>query len=45
MYKRLGFLIDEHQVNVAITRAKLGMFIVGNVAHKKKLMTKVTATT
>jgi len=29
MYKRLGFLTDEHQINVAITRAKLGMYIVG----------------
>ena len=25
----LGFLTDEHQVNVAITRAKQGLIIVG----------------
>ena len=25
----LGFLTDEHQVNVAITRAKLGLVIIG----------------
>ncbi|XP_070570215.1 3'-5' exoribonuclease HELZ2-like [Ptychodera flava] len=26
----LGFIIDEHQINVAITRAKRGLIIVGN---------------
>ena len=28
--KHLGFLIDEHQVNVALTRAKRGLFIIGD---------------
>ena len=27
----LGFLTDEHQVNVAITRAKQGLIIVGEL--------------
>ena len=29
--RHLGFLIDEHQINVAITRAKRGLFIIGNL--------------
>jgi superfamily I DNA and/or RNA helicase len=29
--KYLGFLCDEHQINVALTRAKRGLFIVGMV--------------
>ncbi|XP_039256734.2 3'-5' exoribonuclease HELZ2-like [Styela clava] len=29
-YKHLGFVCDPHQVNVAITRAKYGMCIIGN---------------
>ena len=29
MALHLGFLIDEHQINVAITRARHGLFIVG----------------
>jgi superfamily I DNA and/or RNA helicase len=28
--KHLGFLIDEHQINVAITRAKRGLFLIGD---------------
>jgi len=28
--KHLGFLTDEHQINVALTRAKRGLFIVGD---------------
>ena len=27
--KHLGFIIDEHQINVALTRAKKGLIIVG----------------
>ena len=27
--KNLGFITDEHQINVALTRAKKGMIIVG----------------
>ena len=29
MTDNLGFLIDEHQVNVGITRAKHGLIIIG----------------
>ena len=31
----LGFLTDEHQVNVAITRAKQGLIIVGEYTMDK----------
>ncbi|XP_076803605.1 3'-5' exoribonuclease HELZ2-like isoform X1 [Clavelina lepadiformis] len=30
LYKNLGFVSDDHQVNVAITRAKLSLKVVGN---------------
>ncbi|XP_070570217.1 3'-5' exoribonuclease HELZ2-like [Ptychodera flava] len=30
LLSNLGFITDEHQINVAITRAKLGLIIVGN---------------
>ena len=29
MTENLGFLIDEHQINVGITRAKHGLIIIG----------------
>ena len=29
LYKKLGFLTDDHQINVAITRAKFGLVIIG----------------
>ena len=29
LYTHLGFLTDEHQTNVAITRARHGLIIVG----------------
>lgn len=28
--QNLGFICDEHQINVALTRAKEGMIILGN---------------
>lgn len=27
--ENLGFITDEHQINVALTRAKRGLFIIG----------------
>lgn len=29
MLENLGFLTDEHQINVAITRAKRGLIVIG----------------
>lgn len=29
MTENLGFLTDEHQINVAITRAKHGLIVIG----------------
>ena len=31
--ERLGFLTDEHQINVALTRAKRGLCIIGKGCH------------
>ena len=33
MQNNLGFLTDAHQVNVAITRAKYGLIIIGKYIH------------
>jgi hypothetical protein len=29
--QNLGFIIDMHQINVALTRAKKGLFIIGRI--------------
>ena len=29
LFKHIGFVTDDHQINVAITRAKLGLLIIG----------------
>ena len=31
LLEKLGFLTDEHQLNVGITRSKYGLIIIGNV--------------
>lgn len=36
--KNLGFITDEHQINVAITRAKKGLFLIG-----KKYLISITS--
>lgn len=36
MQKSLGFLLDERRLNVAITRPKYFLFIVGNAATLSK---------
>jgi hypothetical protein len=28
--KNMGFIVDEHQINVALTRARMGLVIIGN---------------
>ena len=30
-FQNLGFIIDMHQINVALTRAKKGLFIIGRI--------------
>ena len=44
--RNMGFIIDEHQMNVALTRARLGLIIIGeyngqlhiqNVPKQKKV--------
>ena len=29
--RNMGFIIDEHQMNVALTRARLGLIIIGEL--------------
>lgn len=29
--QNLGFITDEHQINVALTRAKKGLFLIGKI--------------
>ena len=38
MRENLGFLTDSHQINVGITRAKYGLFIIGKIIISLKLI-------
>ena len=29
--RNMGFIIDQHQINVALTRAKIGLIIIGDL--------------
>ena len=31
LFKHIGFVTDDHQINVAITRAKRGLLIIGEL--------------
>ena len=33
MLDNLGFIIDKHQINVGITRAKHGLIIIGKICY------------
>ena len=51
LLENLGFLTDEHQVNVGITRSKYGLIIVGKyltipliLTHSTKIFTTVIIT-
>ena len=35
--KNMGFIVDEHQINVALTRARMGLVIIGKF-NKKSLL-------
>lgn len=35
--ENLGFITDAHQINVALTRARKGLIIIGNVFFKNNL--------
>jgi len=34
--QNLGFITDQHQINVAITRAKLGLIVIGSYNNSNK---------
>jgi len=34
--RNMGFIIDKHQMNVAITRARLGLIIVGEYSAMRR---------
>ena len=34
--RHLGFITDENQINVALTRAKKGLIIIGKLTQHKK---------
>lgn len=36
--QNLGFITDEHQINVAMTRAKKGLFIIGKIKLMRYLI-------
>ena len=38
LMEKLGFITDEHQINVALTRAKRGLSIIGKKMPKFKLV-------
>jgi len=31
--RNMGFIIDKHQMNVALTRARLGLIVIGEYAY------------
>ena len=35
--RNMGFIIDEHQMNVALTRARLGLIIIGEYNYTFKM--------
>jgi len=35
--RNMGFIIDEHQMNVALTRARLGLIIIGEYNYMFKM--------
>lgn len=34
-FRNMGFICDTHQINVALTRARMGLIIVGNYCAKR----------
>ena len=38
LMEKLGFITDEHQINVALTRAKRGLCIIGKIMSKRMFL-------